>query len=228
MPSSARTFPGGSATDSIVSTNPIVLSSLLRSVAFWVNIAALDTTRRRIAHAESGNAGDEYDLDNTNGFNLFHGFTSGYAGWRASTALPTVGSWLHIAVAMDCSSPANTPTIWFNGSAQSVTNIQVATGSLQTGSVSQYMGNRGTGDRCFNGQMAIVARWDGYLLTQTDVTNMAATGLAPCTIPGGLILYYPLDRGDSPEFEYVSGNSGIVTGTTGSAGRRPPRSRPRS
>jgi len=215
MTISCRTFPGGANTDVLTSSTTISLTDNLRSWCAWVNISSLDATRRRIAHAESGNNGDEYDLDNTNGFHTLQGFSGGYAGWKASTAFPTTGSWLFIALAFDGSSASNTPSIWFGNTAQSVTNFQASSGSLGTGSVgNQYIGNRGDGTRCFNGSIAMVARWEGYQLVQADVDQLAA-GVAPCAIHLAYLFgYYPLDAGNSPEPDLVYGNNATVTGTT--------------
>jgi hypothetical protein len=211
MAINCRTFPGSTNTDRIVSSSTVDLTSPLRSLAMWVNLNSLDATSRRCLT----NTFDDYSVSNLINFRVSQGFSDPMTvTWRTNAA-PSTGSWLLIASAYDGSNVNNDPIVWFNSTTQTMILITArSVGTLNTGSATQYLGNVGTFDRCLDGSLSLVARWSGYLLTQTDVTNLAA-GTAPCAIqPDKLILYYPFDQGQSPEYEYVSGNSGTVTGTT--------------
>jgi Concanavalin A-like lectin/glucanases superfamily len=121
-------------------------------------------------------------------FNFVLG-TSGIFG-EYNCAAPTLDTWVDIVYTQ---SGTSTPSIYFDGSSQTVTTATAPTGSevTTTGKVFR-IGNKAAGTREFGGQLAEVAVWSRIL--GADEIGFLADGGTPDCIPGSLELYVPLIR----------------------------------
>ena len=63
----------------------------------------------------------------------------------------TYGTWYHVAATYDSSSTANLPVMYINGVSQTITTFSAPAGAQFSNVGTAYIGNRGAGDRYFNG-----------------------------------------------------------------------------
>lgn len=126
-----------------------------------------------------------------------------------SVPLPTDLAWTTIVITHTVGS---TPAIYFDGTAQTVTVAQAASGSPTSASPAFDIGNRSTPtvNRAFGGALAEFAVWD-RILSAAEIASLAA-GLAPSNIMQGLLVYAPLIR----DVVDLKGN-GAATVTGGAA-----------
>jgi len=107
------------------------------------------------ADANLANDGWLLNLNNTNVTETF-GFTQTFSGgagfWVAPDNALTAGDTFHIAVSYDSSSPANTPLLYINGIAASLTQRLIPSGTATDDSALQlWIGNCLAANRAFDG-----------------------------------------------------------------------------
>jgi hypothetical protein len=114
------------------------------------------------------------DNDNTTSAILFgHASTGGtrLGAWNTPASSVTLNAWTHVAVVYDKSAAGNTPSIFINGAPLTLTSRSSPGGSMVSDAAhSARVGNRGAGDRTFNGRLDEVrlsraARSPGWIAT---------------------------------------------------------------
>jgi hypothetical protein len=103
-------------------------------------------------------------------------WSGGIASW--SIPQPTANAWHHLAVVYDASSPANRPQIYVDGVAQVVTQVSAPSGTSLTNTDSYLLGNRGAGDRGWQGQLDDLRIYD-RALTTSEIQSAMNTPVAP-------------------------------------------------
>jgi hypothetical protein len=78
----------------------------------------------------------------------------------------------------DASSPANRPQIYIDGVAQVVTQVSAPSGTPLTNTDSYLLGNRGAGDRGWQGQLDDLRIYD-RALTKSEIQSAMNTPVAP-------------------------------------------------
>lgn len=211
MTMQCRTFPGGAVTDNVEESVMFTPTPKV-SYSFWVNLGTIP------AGAGITNvimdSSDTFWPTTTNLFQMqANNWTLNNGNWNMAN--PSTGVWHHIGITYDYGSTANIPVMYLDGVSQSVTTINTPTGAFTTGSQRVTIGNNDQpASLAFNGSVFGVARWGGILLSAAQMAALAA-GQPPCSIaPGNMTHYYPLDQGESPEPDLVSGTAGVVTGST--------------
>lgn len=101
------------------------------------------------------------------------GFTSN-GDWGITTKM-TKNAWHHLVVTYNNSSTANNPSIYIDSVAKTVARDAVPSGTLVTNTSKYWIGNRGDGDRAFDGLIDQVGMWD-KILTQEEVTALYNAG----------------------------------------------------
>lgn len=102
---------------------------------------------------------------------------------RGQWAIPLdsiiLGTWNHVVVTYDGASASNDPIIYINGVAIPVTETSTPSGSRVTNTDNYHIGNRGAGDRSFDGMIDQPALWY-RVLTPAEVAILyhGGNGLA--------------------------------------------------
>ncbi len=104
---------------------------------------------------------------------------------------PATGVWVHWVVTYDGSSTSNLPGMYYNGISQTVSTITPVSGTLSTNTDSYWIGNRGNGDRGWDGMLAECAIWD-RILNPVEI-RLLAGGWDPLLFRAGLIEHVSLD-----------------------------------
>ncbi len=115
--------------------------------------------------------------------------SGGLAVWYSPW--PAFGAWIHVAMTYDGSSASNAPLIYYNGISQAVTTFTAASGTIGTNTDSYWIGNRGNGDRGWDGKLAEAAIWD-RILSPVQI-RLLAGGWSPLLFRAALVEYIPLD-----------------------------------
>jgi hypothetical protein len=110
-------------------------------------------------------------------------FLPQYGTWCTPSGTITLNQWTHVAVTYDASTNANVPIVYLNGSAQTVSNVDMP--SMTTASNASdalYIGNRLGADRTFHGQLdelrlSRVVRDAGWIATAYEDEHTPATFL---------------------------------------------------
>lgn len=148
-----------------------------------------------------------------------------YSRWWNSTevqwSIPAASSaWHHLTITYDTGSTANAPLIYLDGISQTVTRQTAApTGTVTSNSDAYVIGNRGAGDRVWDGKLSQFAVWN-RILTPTEIATLATTvgsynGWAPSCYATSLVEYIKLN--DQPVTSSVLSNP-TVTGTAQQTG----------
>lgn len=186
----ARQLPGN--TERI--TSALTANNSLRSYSIWVyRIGDGGNSLGRIWH--KGGSGGSLDTSHNNNatdnaYDYNRRFSVSNGIWRYTR--PPANEWHHIALAHDVSSDANTPTIWLDGIQQSLSNPQVASGTVADNNTLPYcFGNRNDdGSRGWNGILAEIATWN-RLINASEALGLA-NGTSAMNYPDKLISYIPL------------------------------------
>lgn len=204
----ARTFAGGAATDNLLDSTGFVVPALF-TYAGWVWPNSLDTTVRRVWNHESTLGSFVYV---TNAKIQFRAdFTSGQGEW--SCPQPSTGAWAHIAVTFDWSSPSNTPAMYINGAAQTVTLVTSGSGFRITNPYAFRIGNAAAGNRCWDGPIGYTTLWSD-VLGAGEIAALAK-GSPPHLVRTNSLLCSYMLSGGSPEVQMTGGGGALtVTGTT--------------
>ena len=203
---------GVATTDSI--TVPFNAHSLNRTYSVWVwrngggggGLGRIFDKRTNVVSTESELA----FLENAD-LRYNRAWNTGQGGWRTSTNLVALFTWVHLAITYVASSVSVDPVLYVNGVLQAITEVGTPTGTTPTTTLANYViGNR-TNDnaRGFDGLIADFAIYD-TILSAGEITQLASgkrgnnIGVAP-------VCYVPLNG--SSTTEVVSGNACTVSGT---------------
>jgi hypothetical protein len=108
------------------------------------------------------------------GFIVGHTFGLGAGNWCTGTNTVPRNEWVHVAVVYNDSSSANNPTVFLNGAASPVTELDSPTGApVSDGNAPLVIGNRIGGGRGFDGhideaRVSRVARDAGWIATSHE------------------------------------------------------------
>lgn len=131
-----------------------------------------------------------------------------------TVAMPNAEEWHHITVTYDYGSSSNSPIIYVDGISVTVTGTPPGAGSITNNSDNYVIGNRGGGDRPWNGMLCEFAVWDRILdLAEIQGLGIAAGGYlgkSPLYYPTSLVEYIPMT--DDPVTSSVISDP-TVTGT---------------
>lgn len=149
-----------------------------------------------------------------NGGNNLLAFSQLFSGtnglWTTPLNSILTGRWYHVAVTYNNSSTSNTPSIYINGAAQTVTTTTPPVGTRNTDAATTlYLGNRSAADR----------NWDGKI-DQYRMFNYVRT---PAQIAwdynkGGPVAHWKMDECQGTVINDMSGNSNTGTLTIGATG----------
>jgi hypothetical protein len=103
-------------------------------------------------------------------------WSGGIASW--SIPQPTANVWHHIAVVYNASSPANRPQMYVDGVAQVVTQVSAPSGTPLANTDSYLLGNRGAGDRGWQGRLDDLRIYN-RALTASEIQAAMSTPVAP-------------------------------------------------
>jgi uncharacterized delta-60 repeat protein len=131
--------------------------------------------------------------------------------WQTPAGTIALDTWQHIVVTYDESDPANDPSIYINGQLQTLNESSTPSGTAITNTDDYLVGNRGTGDRTFDGiidELKIYNR----ILTPQEINDRFLGKQEPTR--NGLVLEYLMDEGSGNSLSDSSGNShhGDMTG----------------
>lgn len=204
----ARTF-GGVSTDAV--TTNLTSYSTQRSYAVWV--ARTGDGGGTFGRLFTRSAAETESIlnDPVNTYRYSHAFSTTAGAWTIPR--PTLTDWHHVLVVYDAGATTNVPTIYLDGSSQTVTTMTTPVGTATSASDSYVIGNSGAGTRNWAGSIAEFAVWD-TLLTQADATALynGPYGTAVKIEEASLKCYYPLAFGASPEPD-AAGKVGTATVT---------------
>ena len=205
----ARLFPGSTNTDRVVFSS--VTAASTRTYATWIILAAYDSTARRII--EQTSCGLFYTVISGADALFFVSPRSTTTGLWGMTGLAT-GAWAHVAMTYDGGSVSNDPIFYLNGVAGTTIELTAPVGTETTGTADLNVGNGvpGTWSRCFNGRIAEIATW-GSILTAAQILMMAK-GISPLRVGVKPIFYSPFWGRFSSERSLITGDEGVVTGTS--------------
>ena len=112
------------------------------------------------------------------------------------------------------SAASNTPTVYLNGTAVSVTVATAPVGTFSPVASAIYVGNRSTNDRNWDGKIADFAYWGNTILTASEAKALSK-GVSPLQIRrSALSLYLPLGGYQSHEPDWSTGHvSQTILGT---------------
>ncbi|NIQ77436.1 MAG: hypothetical protein GTO14_13100, partial [Anaerolineales bacterium] len=110
-----------------------------------------------------------YNIDENLRFERVRDIHTG--SWKTPNSSIALNTWQHIVVTYDESSTENVPSIYINGQPQSVTQMEQPEGTALTNTDDYIIGNRGAGDRTFDGlieevRISNVPRSGGWIFAQ--------------------------------------------------------------
>lgn len=132
-----------------------------------------------------------------------------------SIPAPAQNAWHHLVINYDAGSIANAPTMYLDGVLTALTVTIPAVGTLNTNTDAYIIGNTNAATRNWEGKLAGFAVWNGFNLTQAEVTAIFK-GIPPFAIrPSALSVYLPLYGNTTNERDWSPHNLGaqIPTGT---------------
>lgn len=167
-----------------------------RSYSVWVNRAgAHENGLGRIFDKRNAGAQTEtlYETDSDGNLYFERNWSGGVGQW--TTPRPASGAFHHILVTYDAGSTSNDPIFYIDG-VLSTTSDQIApSGTVNSTTDTYVIGNRGAGDRTWNGLIAEFAIWN-EILTAADAQALAS-GAYPRNIGSSMIRYWRLrDSGE--------------------------------
>lgn len=143
-------FAGGAATDNVRSGNFSVPNAQI-SVETYFYLNAIDTTARRMHDPSVGNPGGLVLISSTQNLDFQQNFSTTNGEWNVPQ--PSTAKWHHLLISFDGSNVANKPNFYLDGIPQTVTTVTAPVGSMVTGTVNLYIGNRSDLLRAFNGYL---------------------------------------------------------------------------
>ena len=93
--------------------------------------------------------------------------------WNSLPDTVIEGEWLHVLASYDSREITNTPRLYINGEEQTVRVQRLPVGTQTLGGGEGFLGDRGAGDRAWDGQMDEVRVYD-RILDSTEVSSLSA------------------------------------------------------
>ena len=161
------------------------------TVSAWIYAADWgDIDQGRIVDKSSNvnaKSGWVFQVDGTSGNNRLRfeaGFSGSDGGWVTPDNSISLGSWIHVAVVYDSNTSANDATLYVNGVALSVTEINNPSGDYQSDAAyAMRIGNFANGtQRTFEGVIDDV-RMYGRALTADEIAKLAVVAPAVTVNP---------------------------------------------
>ncbi len=164
-----------------------------RTYAAWLyRQSAGGSSSGRWFHKGGSNAIEHAATQSSGKMQFRRRFNSNVGVWEADTA-QTDDTWVHCLIFMDNSSASNNPSIYWDGSADTVTETTTPVGTAQGNTETLTIGNnQALGTRGWDGYIAHHAVWD-FEHRQDEIDFLAAGG-DPRYLPAGLISYHALDE----------------------------------
>ncbi len=180
----------GVATTDRIQTS-ITTHGTYRTYAIWTYARAAS---QNASMFDKSNAGVQFErlqesADGTSTYQYKRTWSGAIGQWGATW--PATGVWVHVALTYDATSSSNVPAMYFNGQPQSVSTQVPASGTLSANTDFYWIGNRGNGDRVWDGMLAEAAIWD-RILSPSEI-ELLAGGWSPAIFCAGLVEYVPLD-----------------------------------
>lgn len=105
---------------------------------------------------------------------FLHGFSSVNGGWGSPTDSIELNTWYHVAIVW---SKTGTPAIYIDGSSVAITTVSTPSGTADNDAAHRmYIGNRGNGDRSFDGLMADLRVYDAAMTAGEIQTIFSSRG----------------------------------------------------
>jgi Concanavalin A-like lectin/glucanases superfamily len=204
-------FGASSTTDTIITGLSFSWPTLF-SFSCWFYMNSLGTSPRIFANNSNPGVGAFQLLGNTGVLDFGTSVASGTNGtW--SIPLPSFGVWHHIALTYDSTSLSNTPVMYVDGVAQTVTLLTAPTSGVVSGAVKYNIGNASSLSRSIDGMMAELAFWSGIILSAAEISALAVGVPLPVFRPEKLSLYIPMTGRDNLEFDSFKPVLSSITGT---------------
>src|SRR5262249_26199654 len=155
--SQALSFSGSTAKV----TSGLNAHGTVRSYMLWTNRAGAGGGNfGRIFDKRTSGAEVEllYNDEGAGVYRYIRAWSGGVGNWTIPQ--PSLNAWHHIAVVYDASSAANKPQIYVDGVAQIVAQVSAPSGAPLTNADPYVLGNRGAGDRGWNGVLDDLRMYD--------------------------------------------------------------------
>lgn len=134
-----------------------------------------------------------YEADTDSKFYFERNWSGGVGQW--TTPRPASAAFHHVLVTYDAGAATNDPVFYIDGALSTTTEALTPSGTANSTADTYVIGNRGAGDRTWNGLIAEFAIWDS-ILTATDAAALAA-GAYPLRVGSSRIRYWRLrDSGE--------------------------------
>ncbi|KKL48686.1 hypothetical protein LCGC14_2323050, partial [marine sediment metagenome] len=203
----ARDFAAG--TDKIVTE--VSVHATLRSYSCWMwwDTKGGNNEGRLFDKREAGAAVEMVSFYTATGqpFAYRRVWSSATGIWKWDTD-PTSGAWHHVGVTYDAEFTSNDPVLFLDGVPVASTELQAPVGAVTTNTDKYVLGNRGAGNRGWDGRQAELGVWD-RILSDAEMAALGK-GASPLNFPDALVMPIPLVR---DVIDYMNDNP-TVTGTT--------------
>jgi hypothetical protein len=206
------TYGAGSTDVLATSFNTLPTGIYSRAIWAYMNGTGGGGLGRMFDASANTTANDSFFVFDSTHIAYGRAFTTIAGTWTLVT--PATGSWHHYAVTYDSTSTANDANLYLDGVLQAVVHTQPSGTRVDTGN-SYYIGNRqSSGNRGWDGMLAHMTLWNNIMLSQVEITALAA-GANPQTIrPDSISCYMPLDGVNNPECDMMpNAPVGTQTGT---------------
>ena len=137
-----------------------------------------------------------------------YGFSGNIGNWYTPTDSVVLDTWQHVAVVYDNSADTNDPTIYIDGVAQPLTELDTPVGTTSSDAANDlHLGNYAVAlSRAFDGVLDDI-RLYGRMLSATEIAELAVPP------PPGPIAHWKLDEtSGSTAADSVGGNDGTLNG----------------
>lgn len=204
----------GTASTDVITTGTYATSQN-RTVCAWFYVNTYDATQRRMVnHVNGAQTLTDLTADSTTHLRFVAGWASDGV-W--SVTEPSAAAWHHVCVTYNGGSFNNDPIFYLDGATPAVTETSTPSPAIDlTGTVAYLFGNRGAGDRGFNGKLAEIAEWSS-VLTAGNIASLwnSGAGARADSIGVSPVFYFTLCGTASPEPDEMGGTAATVTGALG-------------
>lgn len=207
---------GGAAFGEQIQTNNSFVVSTAYSFSCWLYAHGTGQSGNGLVFAMgSGNTTIACRFDSGNPGNM--AVSAAWSTARGNWIFPSPSSdaWHHFCISYSGSSTSNTPAVYIDGVAQSVTLTTPPTGTFGVSVTTVGIGNAPgiSPGVLWNGMLAHAAFWRDAALNTAQIGALAA-GTNPMLIrPDALVMYVPLTGINNPEFDLKGFPASVVTGT---------------
>jgi hypothetical protein len=185
----------GTATSDRIQTG-LTTHATTRTYAIWTFQTA-PLTDINASMFDKSNAGVQFERvqnssDGSGTYQYKRQWSGALAVWTSPRPSPSSGAWVHIVFTYDGGSSSNAPAMYYNGISQTVSLLTAASGTISTNTDAYWIGNRGNGDRWWDGMLAEAAIWD-RILSAGEIAALGK-GYSPLFFPLSLVEYVPMIR----------------------------------